>query len=1791
MKIAILTVLIFLPFSFVVSQTLDKNFPSTDNTIAATLLSGDTLYIGGDFTYVYTPARGLARFVNGSIKPDATYPQLGGSDYIQAVEPDGVGGLYLAGYFDTYNGIALPNTTAVIHLLDDGKLDPAFGRVNDNNGYTISALKRKGSRLYIGGTFTPANIPGRNYFAALDALTGGLLPWIPDFPDGYVSKIDATDSLVFLGGSFANVGNIPNNYFAVLKASNGQLIKNFPRSDYNYTNSFAVDGNTLYVAGPFTVLQNTVRSLAKVDTTSGSLDLNYPFTDGYIYAIYNDGTGGYYIGGSFNRVGKENRTNLAHILSNGTVDTAFNPNVNGQVNCITASADTLYFGGSFSIVNTKTRNNAAAVSRTRGILATWNPNANGAVNAITIYGNTIYLGGSFTKLGTPIRNYAGAIGINNVLSTTWIPNPDSYVLSMVVNSSGSAIYLGGSFSTVKTQTRSYAAKVNTTNGDPLLWYPQLNSTVYCMALSGSNLYLGGAFSTVNNIQRYNIAAIDTSSSLLNSFQADANGIVRDIKIYNGKIYVAGDFTTIQGLVRSYAARFNVATGIADNWLNGAKINSYIFALGYSNSEVILGGQFTSYNPIPRPYMAAIDLSQPNYPLTNWTPNVFWSSFSTLNGFIHNGHDLIIAGTFVYQENGKTINNLIILNDSTGTISQSISQYPNNVIRHISLYNNSLALTGDFTGFVNVSDGSAYSNVSYLSAYDLNTWQASKTNYYPDNSIYKIFTDPNGRLIVAGSFNRMNNISRNRLAAIDINSGLVTDFNPSADGSIYALAIKDTTLFAGGTFGNLNSNTTPVVRTYLGAVSTKTGKATAWNANANSSIYTLAIKDSILYAGGSFTTFKGAARNYGAAITTSGTGTVNGWLPNTNGAIWIILPHNNTLFIGGDFSTVKGVSLNYLAQVNNSTGAPNSWNPSPNGSVYSFDRIGNKFYAGGSFYTMGTTPRLSLASFDTATKSLTTFDANVNGSASIQSVIGWGKNLIVRGQSLSNINGADRQYLGAIDSISKLATSFNPSPNYSSYVGAKLMIGKNKLFYGSGFTQLYNNPISPNYFAVFNLEPLNQVSALTFTNLTPTSVKASVTRGSGDGRIFVVRRGNSLPNNPVDSMWYTGNSTFGNGSKIGDSSYVVYRGGLDSITTILLPNKKYQFAVFEYNGNGIGADYLTSPALTGFVTTPCPVYNLKTTPADSVRICPGTTITITAPSGFSSYLWNTGETTAAITKGVGAYTVVFTDSNGCAGNAVVNVQAFIKPNLGKDTTYRVCVGTTANLTTLYNTSGYSTVIWSTPRPDSVGAGKDTLIVINSSGCRDTAVITVVINPKPNLGKDTTVSICVGFTTNIRKLYDTTGYVSKVWSASKPDSATAGNYTLIVTNSSGCKDTANITVVNYPKPYLGRDTGYSICNGSTTNLTTLYNTTGYTVVWNTPTPVTAGAGNYTLIVTNTNGCKDTALVSVTTNPKPNLGKDTTYKICRNNSANLTTLYSTGGYSTVVWSTSRPDSVGVGNYSVIVSNSFGCTDTALIRIDSIAGYTISATATSTNAGCFGGAFGSISVLPANGVSPYKYKNGLSGIYQSSNLFKSLRAGVYTIYIQDSNRCSGNTAPVTITELPRITATFTKTNATCIGKADGTITVSATGGRPPYQYKIGLSGVYKDGPTLTGLKAGTYTVYIKDLAGCTGSTSVVTIGQNNVTCLQIAGNIKVKQTTTSGLKLTLSPNPSSSEFILFVHSEKNQSIQVRVLDVNGRGKFETIGMPERNFHFGNNFNNGTYLIEVRQGEEIKTIKAVKLK
>jgi len=154
------------------------------------------------------------------------------------------------------------------------------------------------------------------------------------------------------------------------------------------------------------------------------------------------------------------------------------------------------------------------------------------------------------------------------------------------------------------------------------------------------------------------------------------------------------------------------------------------------------------------------------------------------------------------------------------------------------------------------------------------------------------------------------------------------------------------------------------------------------------------------------------------------------------------------------------------------------------------------------------------------------------------------------------------------------------------------------------------------------------------------------------------------------------------------------------------------------------------------------------------------------------------------------------------------------------------------------------------------------------------LTLNFTPRPNLGVDKTISICPGNTVDLTTQFTTTG-LTTTWTsggntvASPSSVSVAGIYRLIAINNSGCADTANVNVTVNPKPDLGADLSFTKCTDSIVNLTTLFTTTALTTNWSTggnpvanPLAVTA-AGVYRLIVTNTNNCNDTALVTITNN----------------------------------------------------------------------------------------------------------------------------------------------------------------------------------------------------------------------------------------------------------------------------------------------------------------------------------------
>ena len=143
-----------------------------------------------------------------------------------------------------------------------------------------------------------------------------------------------------------------------------------------------------------------------------------------------------------------------------------------------------------------------------------------------------------------------------------------------------------------------------------------------------------------------------------------------------------------------------------------------------------------------------------------------------------------------------------------------------------------------------------------------------------------------------------------------------------------------------------------------------------------------------------------------------------------------------------------------------------------------------------------------------------------------------------------------------------------------------------------------------------------------------------------------------------------------------------------------------------------------------------------------------------------------------------------------------------------------------------------------------------------------------------------------------------------------------------------------------------------------------------------------------------------------------------------------------------------------------------------------------TSTPVSCFGGNDGTITATATSGTTPYEFsRNGTT--FQSSGAFTTLTAGTYTITAKDFQGCTA-TATTTVTQpvAALSVAAPVVVNASCFGTATGSVTLTASGGTSPYQYKQG-TGSFVSTNAFTGLAAGTYSFTVQDSKGCSVTTS----------------------------------------------------------------------------------------------------------
>jgi hypothetical protein len=131
-----------------------------------------------------------------------------------------------------------------------------------------------------------------------------------------------------------------------------------------------------------------------------------------------------------------------------------------------------------------------------------------------------------------------------------------------------------------------------------------------------------------------------------------------------------------------------------------------------------------------------------------------------------------------------------------------------------------------------------------------------------------------------------------------------------------------------------------------------------------------------------------------------------------------------------------------------------------------------------------------------------------------------------------------------------------------------------------------------------------------------------------------------------------------------------------------------------------------------------------------------------------------------------------------------------------------------------------------------------------------------------------------------------------------------------------------------------------------------------------------------------------------------------------------------------------------------------------------------------------GEISVSATGGLAPYDFSIN-DGDYQTNSTFIDLGPGTFTVKVKDMNNCWASSEVTIGADGSNLSATATTTHDNQCTTDNGSITVSATGGRGPYQYQIDSQGFISSN-VFTSLSDGIHVILVKDVDECQTNLSV---------------------------------------------------------------------------------------------------------
>ena len=311
---------------------LDTTFvpaPGTNDAVNVVIPQPDGKVVAaGRFTFANNVARNrIARFnSNGSL--DATFnPGTGADGEITAavLQPDGR--IVVAGLFTSFNGFT---HNRVCRLNANGSVDQTFGLGNGINNAALALALQSDGRIIVGGQFSQVDLTQRNNIARLN--TNGSVDLSFDPGTGSNDNVNAIviqpDGRIIIGGKFIVYNGLNRGGIARV-LGNGALDPSFDSGVGTGGNVFALalqHNGQIVLGGRFAQYSGTNRTFIARVFGDGSLDFGFnPVPDGSVQSLAVEPDDRILVGGFFTHINVVGRNRIARLNTNGSVDLTFDP--------------------------------------------------------------------------------------------------------------------------------------------------------------------------------------------------------------------------------------------------------------------------------------------------------------------------------------------------------------------------------------------------------------------------------------------------------------------------------------------------------------------------------------------------------------------------------------------------------------------------------------------------------------------------------------------------------------------------------------------------------------------------------------------------------------------------------------------------------------------------------------------------------------------------------------------------------------------------------------------------------------------------------------------------------------------------------------------------------------------------------------------------------------------------------------------------------------------------------------------------------------------------------------------------------------------------------------------------------------------------------------------------------------------------------------------------------------------------------------------------------------------------